>query len=288
MRYAELHCKSNFSFLEGASHADELFSRAAELNYGALAITDRNSLAGIVRAHTAAKDADLRLIVGVELHPVDGPPLVVWPIDRAAYGRLCRLLTKGRFKREKGSCHISWHDIIAASEGLLAGLLLRHPSADQGTEENHQQLQVDSEQQTVELPAAEFDRHDHQAWLAWLQLHRQVFADRAYLFAELHRGVDDQAKLQQLMHFSQHSQVPLLAGGDVHYHTAERSILHDCLLATRLNTTVDQIRSQRLPNSQFHLRSLERISQIYAACPDAIERTMQVADRIQFSLNDLR
>ncbi|MCA9160352.1 MAG: PHP domain-containing protein, partial [Planctomycetales bacterium] len=96
MSYVELHCKSNFSFLEGASHADELLQRAAELGYAGLAITDRNSLAGIVRAHTAAKDAKLRLIVGAELHPIDGPPLVVWPSDRAAYARLCRIITRGR------------------------------------------------------------------------------------------------------------------------------------------------------------------------------------------------
>ncbi|HAC89583.1 MAG TPA: hypothetical protein DCF63_02970 [Planctomycetaceae bacterium] len=102
--YVELHCKSNFSFLEGASHADELFKTAASLGYQALAITDRNSLAGIVRAYAASKETGLRLIVGAELHPVDGPPLVVWPVDRSGYGRLCRLLTRGRLRLEKGAC----------------------------------------------------------------------------------------------------------------------------------------------------------------------------------------
>ncbi len=96
MTYAELHAKSNFSFLEGASHPDELVQRAAELHYAALAVTDRNSLAGIVRAHVAAKQRDLKLIVGAEITPEDALPVVLWPTDRAAYGRLARLITLGR------------------------------------------------------------------------------------------------------------------------------------------------------------------------------------------------
>src|SRR6478609_7933051 len=95
-RYAELHCKTNFSFLEGASHPDELVKRAAELGYAALAVTDRESLAGVVRAHGAAKDLGFKLLIGAELHPTDAPPLVVWAADRASYGRLSRLLTVGR------------------------------------------------------------------------------------------------------------------------------------------------------------------------------------------------
>src|SRR3954466_680949 len=92
LRYAELHCKTNFSFLEGASHADELVVRAAELGYSALAITDRNTLAGVVRAHGAAKDLGLKLLIGAELTLVDAPNVVVWATDRASYGRLSRLL----------------------------------------------------------------------------------------------------------------------------------------------------------------------------------------------------
>ena len=105
--YAELHAKTNFSFLEGASHPDELVRRAAELGYRALAVTDRNSLAGVVRAHGAAKDAGLKLIVGAEITPDDAPPVVLWATDRAAYGRLARLITQGRRRAEKGECRLS-------------------------------------------------------------------------------------------------------------------------------------------------------------------------------------
>src|SRR5436305_1046080 len=107
MHYAELHCKTNFSFLEGASHPDELVVRAKELGYAALAVTDRESLAGVVRAHTAAKEAGLKLIIGAEVHPVDAPPAVLWATDRKAYGRLSRLLTIGRRRAEKGKCVIT-------------------------------------------------------------------------------------------------------------------------------------------------------------------------------------
>src|SRR5687768_12998553 len=121
--YAELHCKTNFSFLEGASHADELVARAAELGYAALAITDRNSLAGIVRAHMAAKDCGLKLIVGAEIHPSDAPPVVLWATDRHSYGRLSRLITQGRRRAEKGECELTFDDIAEHAEGLVAGVL---------------------------------------------------------------------------------------------------------------------------------------------------------------------
>ena len=323
MRYVELHCKSNFSFLEGASHADELFERAVELGYSGLAVTDRNSVAGIVRAHAAAKEFQLPLIVGAELHPIDGPPLVVWPSDRAAYGRLCRLLSRGRLRREKGACEIHWQDIAELSDGLIAGLLLRQPVVDELPPEDMQHFADDEafpwEQDVVEhtgrqqvdapekrqsvlslleyradmgsrrsFPKAEFDARDDEGWLNWLNAFRDVFGDRSYLLAELHRGVDDRAKLARLSQLSRQSRVPLVASGDVYYHVAERSLLHDCLLATRFNSTIDQVRSQRLSNSQHHLRSLETVRRLYSAEPAAIERSNEIAARCRFNLDELR
>ena len=122
MPYAELHAKSNFSFLEGASHPEELVQQAAELRYAALAVTDRNSLAGVVRAHVAAKEHGLKLVIGAEIAPQDAAPAILWPTDRAAYGRLARLITRGRRRAEKGQCHLTLEDIAAHSEGLLAGV----------------------------------------------------------------------------------------------------------------------------------------------------------------------
>src|SRR6478752_9443391 len=125
MRYAELHCKTNFSFLEGASHPDELVVRAKELGYAALAVTDRESLAGVVRAHTAAKETGLKLIIGAEVHPVDAASAVLWTTDRKSYGRLSRLLTVGRRRAEKGKCELRLADVAELAEGLVAGVSVR-------------------------------------------------------------------------------------------------------------------------------------------------------------------
>src|SRR6266568_4868284 len=124
--YVELHCRTNFSFLEGASHPDELVQTAQTLGYQALAITDRNSLAGMVRAHTAAKAAGLKLLIGAEVTPVDAPPAVLLATDRAAYGRLCRLLTRGRRNAPKGECLLTLDDIAEHAGGLLACVVLKH------------------------------------------------------------------------------------------------------------------------------------------------------------------
>src|SRR5204863_3316626 len=109
--YAELHCKTNFSFLLGASHPEELVARAAQLGYRALAITDRNSLAGVVRAHAAAKPLGLKLLIGAEITPVDAQPVVLYAPDRGAYRRLSRLLTHGRRAAPKGECQLTFADV---------------------------------------------------------------------------------------------------------------------------------------------------------------------------------
>lgn len=331
MSYVELHCKSNFSFLEGASHADELVERAAELGYAGISVTDRNSLAGIVRAHTAAKDAGIPFFVGAELHPVDGPPVVVWPKDREAYGRLSRIITRGRLRREKGGCQIYWSDILELNEGLFAGLLLRQPVLDElppadtrlfddadvmpwekqdfvtvdpsedeldGSETGAGQdadasaeLENDggvSSSPEYELPASDFDVADDDGWLSWLRLFRDVFGERGSLMLEMHRSVDDQALLQRWQDLSKASGVPLLASGDVHYHVAERSILHDCLLATRFNTTIDAVATERLGNAEFHLRELSRIEALFEPVPKALERGRHIASQLNFSLEELR
>src|SRR3954470_14936375 len=133
MRYAELHCKTNFSFLEGASHAEELIWQAETLEYRALAVTDRNSLAGVVRAHIAAKEVGLPLVIGAEITPIDAPPVVLWATDRASYGRLCRLITRGRRNAPKGECALTLDDVAEFAEGLIAGVLTtRQPPAPPG------------------------------------------------------------------------------------------------------------------------------------------------------------
>ncbi|MCB9873918.1 MAG: error-prone DNA polymerase [Planctomycetaceae bacterium] len=250
--YAELHCRTNFSFLEGASHADELVSRAIELRYSALAITDRHSLAGVVRAHAAAKDSDLKLLIGAEIAPTDAAPIVLLATDRAAYGRLARLVTLGRRRAPKGECELTLDDIAQHSEGLLAtvvGGLGRDPAYGE---------------------------------------YRDIFADRGYLLAELHYGTNDAERLDQLVRLSKQTRLPLVAAGDVHYHVAQRMMLQHVLTAIRYNTTVEALGDRLLPNAERHLRTLDEIQQVFARVPDAVRRTMEVADRCTFSLDDLR
>lgn len=264
MQYVELHCKSNFSFLTGASHPDELVERASELGYQGIALTDESSLAGVVRGHAAAKDLDMQYIVGAEVHLTDAPSLVLWPTDRASYGQICRLISRGRMRAEKGDCQLSWQDVIEFSSGLLAGLL---PHA-----ATHQL------EPTTSKPLSRFLRTEF----------REVFNDRGYLLCEVHRGVDDRMHVQRLRELSIGNNVPLVVAGDVHYHTADRMLMHDCLSAIQNGTNIEKAHQKRFHNSQRHLRSLEDIADLYRDIPEAIERTLEIAERCQFNLSELR
>jgi len=263
--YAELHCKTNFSFLEGASHADELVVRAAELGYSALAVTDRESLAGVVRAHGPAKEIGFKLLIGAEMHPADAPPVVLWATDRASYGRLSRLITIGRRRAPKGECQVTLDDIAQNAAGLIAGVVSVQSAA--GADVGNSAL--------CTLHSA-------------LRTYRDIFGDRGYMLAELFRGPDDAHLLEELEQLSKTTKLPLVAAGDVHYHMPSRQPLHEVLTATRLGTTVAQIEAARFPNAQRHLRPIEEIVAAFAAVPDAVRRTLEIAGRCAFSLDELR
>ena len=284
--YAELHCKTNFSFLTGASHADELVTRATELDYEALAITDTNSLAGVVRAHRTAKETGLKIIIGAEIVPRNAPAVLLWATDRAAYGRLAKLITVGRRRATKGECDLKFDDIAAHATGLIAGVLPSNPlvSSNHGATadwNDYQPSRVDGEEACVQL-----------------ERYREVFGDRCHLMLELLRGPNDAVQQQQLAQLSKRTEVPLLAAGDVHYHVPERLVLHDVLQAIRLGTTVDRLsempihselkQTARFSNAQHHLRRWDEIARVYAAHPDALDRTVQIAQQCTFSLDELR
>ena len=263
MEYVELHCKSNFSFLVGASHPDELVGRAVELGYDGLALTDSESLAGVVRGFGAARDHDFRYIVGAEVHPVDAPSMVLWPTDRTAYGRLCQLLSRGRLRCEKGKCELYWDDVAELSDGILAGVIA---------------TPTDAWQRDRIPPSTEF----------FHRRFRDVFSNSGYLLCSLHRGVDDAEVLRRTNDLAVRSGVPLVASGNVHYHVPERMLMHDCVTAIRNGSVIDQIHDQRFANSQHHLRSLDEIAKLFQDCPQAIRRTIEIAERCTFSLDELR
>jgi len=251
--YAELHCKTNFSFLEGASHPDELISRAGELGYRALAITDRNSLAGVVRAHTAAAQVGLKLLVGAEIVPVDAASVVLLATDRKAYGRLARLITLGRRSALKGECRITFDDLAEHSAGLLACL----PS-DLGSDR-----------------AAIFE----------VERYRDLFGDRCYLLVELHH-IDDEHLLAESIDLAKRARVPPVAAGGVHFHVPSRRPLADVLTAIRVGRPVADCDELLLTNAERHLKPAEELARLFP--PELLRRTVEIADRCTFSLEELR
>ncbi len=278
MSYAELHAKTNFSFLEGASHPEELVERAAELGYAALAITDRNSLAGVVRAHGAAKDAGLKLLVGAEITPEDAPPVVLWATDRAAYGRLARLITVGRRRAEKGNCRLRLDDVAQHAEGLLAGVDCKMQNAN---------CKLKIADATPPICNSQFSIFNFQS-PPILHNYRDVFGDRCYLLAELHHGPDDRQELERLVELSRRVRLPLAAAGDVHYHVPERQALCDVLTAIRHGCTVAAAGEHLFANAERYLKPPEEMAALFAAAPDAIRHTLEIAGRCTFSLDELR
>jgi error-prone DNA polymerase len=207
--YAELHCLSNFSFLRGASHPEELVERAHALGYSALALTDECSLAGAVRAHLAAKEIGLPLVIGSEFTLVDGTKLALYATDRATYGDLAQLITRGRRSAAKGRYVLARDDVaVLASRCLAVWMPAFDPRArDAGA-----------------LPV------EAARWIA------EVFGDRAWIAAELCARAGDRVRLATLTALARANGLPLVAAGDVHMHGRARRALQDTLTAIRLKT----------------------------------------------------
>jgi error-prone DNA polymerase len=254
--YAELHCLSNFSFLRGASHPEELVERAHASGYAALAVTDECSLAGVVRAHLAAKACGMKLIVGSELTLADGVKLVLLAPDRASYGNLAQLITRGRRQASKGRYALTRADVAALASGLLA--LWVPPAACEG-----------------HAAALETAR-----WIA------TTFPGRGWIAVELTVRAGDRARLGALAALSQASGLPRVAAGDVHMHVRARRALQDTLTAIRLKTPLAECGHALFPNGERHLRSRARLAAIYP--PELIAETVAIAGRCTFSLDTLR
>ena len=253
--YAELQAVSNFSFLRGASHADELVERAAELGLAAIGIADRNTLAGAVRAHVAAKAAGLRLLLGARLDLACGLSLLCYPRDRAAYGRLCRLLTRGQRRTTKGGCVLHRDDVTAHAEGQVL----------------------------IALPPWNTDG-EFEAALAAL---RRRHAGPLYLAAHmLYRG-DDVSRLNRLAALAERHEAPLIATNDVHYHTRERRPLQDVLTAIRERTTVAQAGWRLAANAERHLKSGAEMTRLFRGHEEAVARTLEIVRLCTFSLDEL-
>lgn len=249
--YAELHCLSSFSFQRGASSADELFRRAREQGYQALAITDECTLAGIVRAWQAAKEHGLKLIVGSEIQVQQGPKLVLLVENLAGYQNLCALITQARRRAEKGSYQVLAEDLAAHQHGLLA----------------------------LWVPGAAPDAIAGQHLL-------DVFGERLWLAVHLHRGADDDARLAHLQALGGQLGIPLVACGDVHMHARGRRALQDCMTAIRAHCSVAQAGQYLFANGERHLRPLEQLQALYPA--PLLATSVAIAERCNFDLSQLQ
>jgi len=260
--YAELQTASNFSFLRGASHPEELMVTAAALGLAAVAITDRNSVSGLVKAHLAAKQAGIRLVIGCHLEIADGPDLLVYPTDRAAYGRLTRLLTLGKRRVPKGECEIFLDDILdgaANGGGLFAG------GAGQVI--------------AVVVPDV-FD----EAFVGALSKFKKNFKEELYLVASYQYSGLDGPRLKALAGLG----VPLLAANDVHAHALGRRALQDVLSCIREGCTIHQAGYRLHANGERHLKPADEMARLFADYPDAIANTLKVVEACTFNLDELR
>ncbi|NPD66648.1 error-prone DNA polymerase [Lichenicola cladoniae] len=253
--YVELQATSNYSFLRGASHVEELFLAAKELGLEAIAITDHNTLAGIARAHARAEEVGIPLIVGCRLELRDGLPLLVYPTDRAAYSRLCRLLTLGKGRAGKGGFDITWKDLVSLGEGLL--LILLPDKAD---------ARLESE----------------------LRRMRENFGDRCYLSLTLRRRPGDAVRLRRLHDLAQAARIPTVVTGDVLFHAPDRRILQDVVTCIREGCTIDEAGFRKERFADRHLKSPVEMWRLFGAYPEALQRTVEIARRCTFSLAELR
>ena len=251
MRYAELMCVSNFTFQYGASHPRELFERAHELGYAALAITDECSLAGIVRAYEASEITGIPLIIGSQFRFDDGDRITLLAPTQEAYTQLCELISKARRRSVKGAYSLARSDFDESISHTIA----------------------------LWLPGTQLSRADAE-WFAALSCARRYLAF-AHLLAQ-----NSATRLEALRALATELTVPVVAVGDVHYHTRMRRPLHDVLTAIRLKTTVDRIGRKGLPNGERHLRPISTLRKLYPA--DLLANAIEIAEQCTFSLKTLR
>ncbi|MGD2133964.1 MAG: PHP domain-containing protein, partial [Maricaulaceae bacterium] len=258
---AALVCATNFSFLRGASHPDEMVLTAQVQGYGAVGIADRNTLAGVVRAHVAAKEAGMKVLIGARLVTQDGFEVAAFPQDRAAYARLTRLLTLGNRRAPKGECWLSTDDILAHAEG----------------------------QALILIPPAQLN----EAW----KTQAEAFARALHTAPEKPAGIwtgmtrgfsgGDGARLHRLAQLGEAWRAPGAAIADALYHAPDRRPLQDVLTCVREKTTIDAAGRRLEMNAERHLKPPAELARLFAEHPEAVARTAEIAAAVDFSLSEL-
>ncbi|MCC3305211.1 error-prone DNA polymerase [Sneathiella sp. HT1-7] len=256
LRFAELHTTTNFTFLEGASHPEDYVRRAKELGLEAVAITDRNSLAGVVRAYAEARKIGQRIIIGAELLLSDGQCLVALPTDRLAYGRLCRLISCGRRRAEKSQCLIHKEDVLEWAEGMIFIL----------------------------QPPEEINEHFEECLRYWAA----HLGPSLYMAAENLLLGHDELQLTRLHAIAGAYKVPVVATNHAMMHVPESRPIADILTCIREHCTIDEAGTRLQKNAERHLKSTEEMLELFTGYEDAVRQSQKISQQITFSLGELK
>jgi len=262
MNYTELETTSNFSFLRGASHPEELVDQAVTLGYTTIAITDRNTFAGIVRAHVAAKKRGIRIVVGCRLDLLDGLSLLAYPTNRKAYSQLSNLLTLGNRRAEKGDCHLYKKDVYEYANGVK--FIVLPPN------ELNELFDFDA---SFEIALTEY---------------RQAFGENLYIAASRKYAGDDGKYLYRLSQLASKLNIPIVATNDVHYHEPARRQLQDVMTCIREKCTIYTAGYLLHPNAERYLKPADEMSRLFRQYPDAMQRTQEITAACTFSLDELK
>jgi error-prone DNA polymerase len=257
--YVPIWCKSNFSFLEGASHPDELVEEAQRLGLPSLALTDRDGVYGIVRAHVKAQELGLHLIIGSQITVDDGSIILLLAKDRAGYANLCRLLTAGRLRSEKGESVVGWDEVYPHANGLIALW---------GGDQSLAVGEIEPDSVAVNL--------------------HEAFSDRLYCMVTRHWGEHEVGQEARLRERAKRYGFALVAATEVLYHTAARRPVQDVLTAIRYTLPLASCGNKLKPNAEHGLRSPSAFARLFSDDPAAISRTFEIAERCTFSLSEIR
>jgi error-prone DNA polymerase len=262
MDYTELQVTTNFSFLRGGSHPEEMIEEAASLEYDRIAITDRNTLAGLVRAHAAAKTKNISIIPGCRLDLADGPSLLAYPTHKDGYARLCSLLTTGNIRAEKGDCTLFRSDVYEHAKDMVF----------------------------IILPPQELNEHHEfeKSFLQAVKEYHEALGENSYLGATRTYQGRDAKKLFRLSQLSSTCHIPLAATNDVHYHHPSRRELQDILTCIREKCTIQNAGYRLSANAERHLKSQDEMLRLFRQYPQAIKNTLDISASCQFSLDSLK
>ena len=262
MAYTELQVTTNFSFLRGGSHPEEIVGQAAELGYTVIAITDHNTLAGIVRAHAAARGKDIRIIPGCCLDLLDGPSMLALPVSKEGYANLSALLTEGNLRTEKGKCDLYQADVFRCSNDIKFIV--------------------------VPPPTLNEDLDFDIVFKSALETYKKALGGNLYLGATRSFQGDDGKKLFRLAQLSERYGIPMVATNDVHYHDHARRELQDVLTCVREKCTIYNAGFKLCQNAERYLKPAAEMERLFRLYPEAILRTQVIADACQFSLDSLK